>query len=250
MKVISVANQKGGVGKTTMTYNIGYRFADKGFKVLMIDTDPQGNLTQLFDYNNTFIDDMVLFDEELQYFTVTDKIDFAGSSINLAKAGNFTGLSAYSKLKKALKKAPKTWDYVLIDCAPTLTFFDTLAFIASDYILIPSDLGTWSAEGCLTLVNKIVRELQEDGYNTELEILGIALNKLENTRINRQNEKKFVETFNGLVFDTRLKALTDFQKAVESRKPVWEYEPKGQAAKSTLKLIDEIEERLHEQGNK
>ena len=143
MKIISISNQKGGVGKTTTAFHLSVGLAEAGYKTLAIDLDPQGNLSLLFD--REVCDSLYIFNKNNSLFTSGTDINnlaVCGSNLDLEKHEG----KGFRNLQKALKKQ-ENFDYVIIDCPPSLEFFTLNAWYASDWLLIPCHLDMFDLAG-------------------------------------------------------------------------------------------------------
>lgn len=193
-KVISVANQKGGVGKTTTTVNLGAALAYiHSKKVLLIDIDPQGNMT---DNLNIVIDDGVTIYEVLKgeatakegIQTYAENIDVLGSDIALAAAEReFSQVGSEHRLKKAIESVIYDYDYIIVDAPPSLGMLTVNAFTASDEIIIPIKPSIFSLKGFIKLTETI--DTVQEFTNVSLKISGILITGY-NDRINIYKEMK------------------------------------------------------------
>ena len=162
-RVISIANQKGGVGKTTTAVNLSACLAQKGKRVLLIDTDPQGNATSGLGIEahtdrsvyNVLVDDMEI--SETIVTTMVKKLDVCPANINLAGAEIelVSMVSRENRLKDAVDKIRNEYDYILIDCPPSLGLITLNAFTASDSVLVPIQCEYYALEGLGQLINTI-----------------------------------------------------------------------------------------------
>lgn len=212
-KIISIANQKGGVGKTTTTLNLGTAFALKGFRVLLIDLDPQANLSSYLGFEGDekpTISHMMLsiargmkvskedFDSCVRV-SQANKISYIPSDINLANAESYlmNALSRETVLKRILSNENlKEYDYVLLDCLPSLGILLVNALTASHKVIIPVQTQKFAYEGLNSLID-ICRQVKET-INKNLEVSGIVATMAENTKMSRNTLemlKKIIKTF-------------------------------------------------------
>src|SRR5690625_4608341 len=247
-KVIAVANQKGGVGKTTSTVNLGASLATLGKKVLLIDIDPQGNATSGVGINkgdlehcvyNVLVEDFSVD----QVCTTTDTpnldvvpatIQLAGAEIELVSASTREG-----KLKSALTDIRETYDYVLIDCPPSLGLLTINALTASDSVLIPVQCEYYALEVLGQLLNtiKIVRQ----HLNRELDIEGVLLTMYDTrTRLSNQVAEEVKRYFDEKVFNTIIARNIRLAEAPSFGKPAILYDASSAGAKNYLSLASEI----------
>ena len=182
-RIISVANQKGGVGKTTTAINLGGALAELGHRMLCVDMDPQANLTVGLGLNARDIDvsianvllDPSLTLEDIVEQTDTQNVDVAPSDIDLSATENqlFSSIGREHALREVLHGwAEKQYDYILIDCPPTLGLLTINALVASDAVIIPVQTQYYSLKGFRALAN-LVTQIQSKGLNARLRIMGI-----------------------------------------------------------------------------
>ena len=251
---ISVINHKGGVGKTTTAINFAAAIARTGKKTLLIDFDPQANLTmgliQAEIYSNikdnTLIYDALMKGEDLQVIDIEDNLDLIPGSLKMADAeiDLISSMARETKLKKALKKI-KEYEVIVIDCPPSLNLLTINSLVASDYVLIPY-LADYFTLNSLESITKIFNQVK-DNFNDNLEILGMFANKY-NKQINLSKMvRDQVETQFGSVF---LKTCIRQNVALsESITPphsthIFNYSEKSNGAQDYAELLKEIEVKL------
>jgi chromosome partitioning protein len=196
-KIISIWNNKGGVGKTTTVLTIGQILASYGKKILLIDLDPQGNLSrQLNNEENKYTSNDLLMNFDIdvkdiikKYESKNIKIDFIPADLKLQYAPTQIIMesaikNSNNRLENRLKPIVDTYDYIILDNAPTLDILVTNALVASDSVIVPIKSDKYSAEG-ITMIIKRIDEIKNE-FNPKLKIEGIFLNEYSNTKINNQ----------------------------------------------------------------
>lgn len=247
-QVISIANQKGGVGKTTTTINLGASIAIRGYKVLIIDTDPQGNATSGLGIEKSSVDQdvyNVLIDEismsETIHHTSTPNLDIVPATIQLAGAEiELTSLMAReTRLKQGIDEISDQYDFILIDCPPSLGQLSINAFTASDSILIPVQSEYYAMEGLSQLLNTI--RLVQKHFNKNLGVEGVLLTMLDaRTNLGADVVKEVKEYFNKKVYKTIIPRITKLAEAPSFGKPITEYAPKSRGAQVYDSLAKEV----------
>lgn len=247
-QVISIANQKGGVGKTTTTINLGASIAIRGYKVLIIDTDPQGNATSGLGIEKSSVDQdvyNVLIDEISMSKTIqhtsTPNLDIVPATIQLAGAEiELTSLMAReTRLKQGIDEISDQYDFILIDCPPSLGQLSINAFTASDSILIPVQSEYYAMEGLSQLLNTI--RLVQKHFNKNLGVEGVLLTMLDaRTNLGADVVKEVKEYFNKKVYKTIIPRITKLAEAPSFGKPITEYAPKSRGAQVYDSLAKEV----------
>ena len=231
-KIIAIANQKGGGGKTTTVVNIAAGLAEQGKKVLCIDLDPQGNLSDYLGYDFTgskTMVDVLKGQAKISECIVTAKsenIDYIPADISLATADMFLAQTMCREqiLRKALLSDEKTteYDYILIDCLPSLGILVTNALAAADGVIIPGQVQKFALNGIVQFED--IFNLVKDNINPSLEICGILETMTDNTQMAQAVDKALKERYGGLVYETtiskRIEAAnsTAEQKSLISKK--------------------------------
>ena len=246
-KVISVANQKGGVGKTTTTVNLATLLAKKGKKVLLIDTDPQGNATSGLgvtkELENSVYDILVgetTFEETIQETAVKNlkvcpsNISLAGAEVELVSM-----MSREQRLKVKLDEVKEQYDYILIDCPPSLGLVTLNAFTASDSVLIPVQCEYFALEGLGQLLNTV--NLVKKHLNKNLEIEGALLTMYDaRTNLSNQVVKEVKKYFEDKVYKTVIPRNVRLSEAPSYGMPISVYDPKSKGAKAYEKFTREL----------
>jgi len=256
-RVISIANQKGGVGKTTTAVNISAILAKKGKKVMLIDADPQGNASSglglekevdssLYD---VLINDVEIIDTLQNTAIKTLKVcpsnmDLAGAEVELVSE-----MSREQRLKEKLDEVKENFDFIIIDCPPSLGLITLNAFTASDSVLIPVQCEYFALEGLGQLLNTI--NLVKKHLNKSLEIEGAVLTMYDmRTNLSNQVVKEVKRYFEDKVYKTVIPRNIKLSEAPSFGMPITLYDPKSKGARAYEKLARELvkntEERLKE----
>src|SRR5947207_8191687 len=243
--VISFANQKGGVAKTTTTLNLGVAFAEHGYKVLVVDLDPQGNLTMSQGLNPDAIErsmyDVFVHRLPIEQVIETREVDVAVSSIDLAGAD--MALSSMIGRERALEKAlvpvRDRYDFILIDTPPSLGLLTVNAFVASTGVLVPVQTEYLSLRGLVQLENTLA--MVRENLNPKASIMGI-LPTMFDRRITHSREADEIlrENFGELVYNTRIRKTIRFAEAPVKGSSILAYEPTGEAANMYRDLAKEV----------
>lgn len=247
-KIIAIANQKGGVGKTTTSINLSACIAMQAKKVLLIDLDPQGNATSGVGVNKSEIKQSVyelLINEEAIEDTILDtqidNLKICPSNIKLAGAEvelvNF--ISRESRIKGAIEGIEKNFDYIIIDCPPSLGLLTLNAFTASNSIIVPIQCEYYALEGLSQLINTV--KLVKRHLNTSLEIEGVVLTMF-NSRTNLcvQVAQEVKDYFSTKVYKTTIPRNIRLSEAPSFGMPIILYDAKSKGAKCYMELASEV----------
>ena len=244
-RVISFANQKGGVAKTTTTLNLGVAFAEQGLKVLLIDLDPQGNLTMSQGMNPDAIErsmfDVLVHRLPLQEVIHHAEADLAVSSIDLA--GAELALSSMIGRERALEKALAVvkdgYNYVLIDTPPSLGLLTINALVASNGVIVPVQCEYLSLRGLVQLENTL--SMIRENLNPHVEIEGILPTMYDSRTLHSREAVEILqENFGDLVFDTKIRKTVRYAEAPVKGTSVLKYDPSGSAAEAYRELAKEV----------
>jgi chromosome partitioning protein len=244
-RVISFANQKGGVAKTTTTLNLGVAFAEQGLKVLLVDLDPQGNLTMSQGMNPDAIErsmfDVLVHRLPLPEVVHHAEVDLAVSSIDLA--GAELALSSMIGRERALEKALAVvrdgYDYVLIDTPPSLGLLTINALVASNGVIVPVQCEYLSLRGLVQLENTL--SMIRENLNPHVEIEGILPTMYDSRTLHSREAVEILqENFGDLVFDTKIRKTVRYAEAPVKGTSVLKYEPSGSAAEAYRQLAKEV----------
>jgi chromosome partitioning protein len=243
--VIALANQKGGVAKTTTTLNLAVALKEKGLNVLCVDLDPQGNLTMSQGLNPDEIDrsmyDVLVHKLPIEQVIQEREIDLAVSSIDLAGAelALASMIGRERALEKALVSVRDRYDYILFDTPPSLGLLTINAFVASDGVIVPVQTEYLALRGLVQLENTLA--MVRENLNPNVQIMGILATMFDRRLLNsREAVDILVENFGDLVYDTRIRKLVRYAEAPVKGQSVLAYDPTGEAAKMYRELAKEV----------
>jgi chromosome partitioning protein len=244
-QVIVLANQKGGVAKTTTTLNLGVAFKEQGFNVLLIDLDPQGNLTMSQGLNPDTIEqsmfDVLVHRLPMEQVIETREVDIAVSSIDLAGADMALSsqIGRERALEKALAPVKDRYDYIFIDTPPSLGLLTINAFVAATGVIVPVQTEYLSLRGLVQLENTL--SMVRENLNPKVGIVGIVPTMFDKRLAHsREADEILRENFGDLVYQTRIKKTVRFAEAPVQGVSVLAYEPGGQAADMYRDLAKEV----------
>lgn len=250
-KIISIINQKGGVGKTTTAVNLAAFLADKGYKTMLVDADSQGNttsgLSKDVEFEETLYD--VLLDdvsiEEAVVKTDIKKLSILPASIDLAGA-EIEMVSMEKReflMKRKLDQVCDKYDFILIDCPPSLGLMTLNALVASQEILIPIQAEFYALEGLSQLVKTV--QVVTRKLNPGLSILGILLTMFDGrTNLSLQVADEVKKYFGNKVFRTVIPRSVKLSEAPSFGEPILTYAPKSKGAEAYKKLCREVIKRV------
>src|SRR5438874_8950070 len=240
MKIVAIANQKGGVGKTTTAVNLGAALAELGHRILLVDLDPQANATSSFGLEG--IEQISLYEPLLGESSITEKIlptrreglfivpadlDMAGAEVEIARMPNHL-----TRLAEALKPlgVDQTFDFVFLDCPPSLGILMSNALAAADELLTPIQCEYFALEGLVKIV-RVIEQVRESGANDNLEIGGIVMTMFDSrTNLSAQVVADVREHFGERVYETVIPRTVRLSEAPSFGKSILEYDPNGAAA--------------------
>jgi chromosome partitioning protein len=244
-RVISFANQKGGVAKTTTTLNLGVAFAEHGLRVLLVDLDPQGNLTMSQGLNPDAIErsmfDVLVHRLPIQEVIHHAEVDLAVSSIDLAGAelSLSSMIGRERALDKALVEVKDGYDYVLIDTPPSLGLLTINALVASSGVIVPVQCEYLSLRGLVQLENTL--SMIRENLNPRVEIEGILPTMYDSRTLHSREAVEILqENFGDLVFGTKIRKTVRYAEAPVKGSSVLKYDPSGSAAEAYRELAKEV----------
>lgn len=247
-KVIAVANQKGGVGKTTTAINLSACLAEIGYKTLLLDIDPQSNTTSGLGFDprkltksiyhvlidNTPITEIVMDTAVKRLSLVPSNSDLVGAEVEMVAL-----IAREMKLRSALQSVRSQYDYIIIDCPPSLGLITLNALTASDSVLIPIQCEYYALEGLGQLLETIT--LVKDNLNLNLEIEGILLTMQDKrVKLSEQVISEVRNYFKGRVYDTNIPRNVRLSEAPSFGKPIILYDHRSAGAKAYMKLAKEV----------
>jgi chromosome partitioning protein len=253
MKIIAIANQKGGVGKTTTAVNLGCALAELGQRILLVDLDPQANATSSFGLQG--LDGTSLYEPLIGEAGITEKIfptrserlfiipadlDLAGAEIEIARMENHL-----TRLAETLKplRADDTFDFVLLDCPPSLGILMTNALAAADELLTPIQCEYFALEGLVKIV-RVVEQIRNSGANDGLTIGGIVMTMFDSrTNLSSQVVDDVREHFSERVYETVIPRTVRLSEAPSFGKSILEYDSNGTGASAYRALAKEFLKR-------
>ncbi|NEU32650.1 ParA family protein [bacterium LRH843] len=247
-RIIAVANQKGGVGKTTTAVNLSACLAHLGKRILLVDIDPQGNATSGIGIEKGDLDECIydVLVEDVEVATVikstlVEGLDVLPSTIQLsgAEIELVPTISREVRLKRALASVSANYDYIFIDCPPSLGLLTINSLTASDSVLIPVQCEYYALEGLSQLLNTV--RLVQKHLNTELEIEGVLLTMLDaRTNLGIQVIDEVKKYFREKVFQTIIPRTVRLGEAPSHGKPIIIYDPKSRGAEVYVDLAKEV----------
>ena len=243
-KIIAVANQKGGVGKTTTSVNLAACLAAKEQKVLLVDCDPQGNASSGYGIDKsalaTTIYQVIINSTPVQEAIVKTEfgvdvlpanIELAGAEVELVAA-----ISRETRLKRALEQE---YDYILIDCPPSLGLLTLNSLAAADSVLMPIQCEFYALEGVSQLMNTI--ELVRTNLNPHLEVEGVLMTMYDGrTRLAEQVVAEVRENFGDLVYETMIPRTVRLSEAPSYGEPILYYDKRSKGTDTYMKLAEEV----------
>lgn len=253
-KIIAIVNQKGGTGKTTVSVNLAAGLARRNFKTLLIDLDPQHNATLSLGIESMDLPastyevllreaalEEILIKTPISNLTLAPaKVKLSNADINLASDSHYQG-----KLRESLNPLVSNYDYILIDCPPSLSLLTINALVASNNVIIPILCDYLSLEGLKQLISSI--EKVQQGLNSNLKVLGILPNMVDfRLNITKESLSLVRNHFKGLVFKNLIRTCVKVKEAPSFSKSIFDYAPNSTAGKEYIRLVTEVIRRVKE----
>ncbi len=250
-KVIAIANQKGGVGKTTTAVNLSACLGNQGKKTLIVDIDPQGNATSglgidtravensIYDciINDVPMDEVILETESKKLFVCPANISLAGAELELAMKDDRAFV-----LKKSIEKVKGDYDFIIIDCPPSLGLITLNSFTAADSVLIPIQCEYYALEGLSQLTNTI--KMVKQKFNPEIAIEGIVMTMFDGrTNLSVQVVEEVKKYFRDKVYKTIIPRNVRLSEAPSFGQPIIEYDKHSKGAECYIDLAKEVIKR-------
>lgn len=247
-KVIAIANQKGGVGKTTTAVNLSACLAYRGKKALIIDIDPQGNTTSGLGIDkkklkrstyDVLVNDVniceVIMDTNIENLQICpSNIELAGAEVELVSM-----ISRESRLKTAISDIKEEFDFILIDCPPSLGLLTLNSLTAADKILVPIQCEYYALEGLGQLMNTV--QLVKKHLNPDIDVEGVVLTMFDaRTNLSLQVVEEVKKYFKNKVYSTIIPRNVKLSEAPSFGMPIIQYDPKSKGAECYLELADEV----------
>jgi len=250
-RIIAIANQKGGVGKTTTSINLAASLAEKGKKVLVIDMDPQGNTTSGFGVDKNNLDntiyELILGEcsvHESIIRNVIDNVSIIPSNVNLAAAEiELIGVDKKEYiLKKEIDWVKDSYDFIMIDCPPSLSMLTVNAMTTANTVLVPIQCEYYALEGLSQLIHTV--NLVKERLNPELAMEGVVFTMYDSrTNLSAQVVENVKEHFHQKVFNTLIPRNIRLAEAPSYGMPICMYDPKSSGAESYKNLAQEVIDR-------
>ena len=246
-KTISIVNQKGGVGKTTTSVNLSAALANMGFRTLLIDLDPQGHSTEHIGLSGNFhptktVLEIILKEEEISDVikdTYLDKLHIIPTNLRLGLYNQNSPEGKQFNLKESIESVDPDYDYIIIDCQPSLSLLTLNALTASDYIVLPVQSEFLALDG-LTQLIKTLKEVRIK-LNPALSVLGVVLTMYDKrNKLSGEIRNELAKNFGDDLFETIIPRSVRFAEAPSFGKAIFDYAPRSKGASAYRQLAEEM----------
>ncbi|MGN0073439.1 MAG: ParA family protein [Coriobacteriales bacterium] len=252
--ILGVINQKGGVGKSTTAVNLSAALGEQGFKVLLVDLDPQGNSSSGIGFDKTDCELSsydCLLNDDAETQSIIEEVNIRGvdlipATIDLAgaEAELVQEISRESRLKEALEEVEAEYDFIIIDCPPSLGLLTINALTAANQLIIPIQCEFFALEGLAKIMDSV--NMVKKRLNKKLEIFGVVITMFDGrTSLAKQVAEEVQNYFGEKVFSTKIPRTVRISEAPGYGLPITEYEPNGKGAKAYRDLAEETIERYY-----
>jgi chromosome partitioning protein len=242
-KIISILNHKGGTGKTTTTVNLGKALSLIGYKLLLIDLDAQANLSQSLgveEEGETISEVFGLKLQQLPIKRISELLHLVPSSLDLSaiEPGMYSNINSYFLLKSLLERFKDSYDFILIDCPPSLGIFTQNALIASNSVLITVQAQFLALKGLDTVYN-LITSIREK-LNPSISVQGLVVTQTNHTKLSKDIVLSLKDTFKEKVYNTTIRQNVAIAEASANRQDIFSYNPESYGAVDYMNLAKEI----------
>jgi chromosome partitioning protein len=242
-KIISILNHKGGTGKTTTTVNLGKALSMIGYRLLLIDLDAQANLSQSLGVEEESETISEVFGQKLQQLPIkkiNESLHLVPASLDLSavEPGMYSNINSYFLLKSLLERVKDSYDFILIDCPPSLGIFTQNALIASNSVLITVQAQFLALKGLDTVYNLITSVREK--LNQSILIQGLVVTQTNHTKLSRDIVSSLKETFKEKVYGTTIRQNVAIAEASANRQDIFSYSPESFGAIDYMNLAKEL----------